>query len=130
MDKKNYTLSEVNDFVTTGEDSSNVDSDDGEEIVMLPPIERAQAETVCDSDLRRRKRRTCTPYASPSVDSPLLNKRCQTKVDESNQISDDESDEQLHKRQKQNKKKRKWQKADIDRAHDIADPNELPAELS
>ena len=79
MDKKNYTLSEVSDFVTTGEDSSNVDSDDEEELVMLPPIEKAQAETDCDSDLRRRKRRTCTPYTSLSVDSPLLNKRCQTK---------------------------------------------------
>ena len=65
----------------------------------------------------------------------LLTAPCSTNVvkqnvDESNQTSDDESYEQLPKRQKQNKKKRKWQKADIDRAHDIADPNELPAELS
>ena len=51
MDKKKYTLSEVIDFVTNGEDSSNVDSDEEEEIVILPPIERAEAETDCDSDI-------------------------------------------------------------------------------
>ena len=39
---------------------------------------------------------------------------------------------QKHKkeRQKQKKKDRKWKKADIDSTHDIADPKELPAELS
>ena len=51
MGKKHYTLSEVIDFVTNGEDSSNVDSDEEEEIVILPPIERAEAETDCDSDI-------------------------------------------------------------------------------
>ena len=51
MDKKKYTLSEVIDFVTNGEDSSNADSDEEEEIVILPPIERAEAETDCDSDI-------------------------------------------------------------------------------
>ena len=51
MDKKNYTLNEVIDFVTNGEDSSNVDSDEEEEIAVLPPIERAEAETDCDSDI-------------------------------------------------------------------------------
>ena len=39
------------DFVTNGEDSSNVDSDEEEEITVLPPIERAEAETDCDSDI-------------------------------------------------------------------------------
>ena len=52
------------------------------------------------------------------------------KIDESDQTSDDESYQQPFKRQKQNKKERKWKKADIDRAHDISGPNELPAELS
>ena len=51
IDKKNYTLSEVIDFVTNGEDSSNVDSDREKEIVILPPTERAEAETDCDSDV-------------------------------------------------------------------------------
>ena len=51
-------------------------------------------------------------------------------LDESNQTSDYESYEQLPKRPKQSKKERKWKKADIDSAHDIADPNELPVELS
>ena len=51
-------------------------------------------------------------------------------LDESNQTSNDESYEQPPRRQKKNKKERKWKKADIDSAHDIADPNELPAELS
>ena len=43
MYNKNYTLSETIDFVTNGEDSSNVDSDEEEEMVILPPIERAEA---------------------------------------------------------------------------------------
>ena len=51
MDKKNYTLSEVIDFVTNGRGSSNVDSDEEEEIVIFPPIERAEAETDCSSDI-------------------------------------------------------------------------------
>ena len=51
MGKKHYTLSEVIDFVTNGEDSSNVDSDEEEDIVILPPVERAEAETDCDSDI-------------------------------------------------------------------------------
>ena len=51
MDKKNYTLSEVIDFVTNGENSSNVNSDEEEEIVVLPPIERVEAETDCYSDI-------------------------------------------------------------------------------
>ena len=50
MDKKNDTLSEVTDFVTNDEDSSNIDCDE-EEIMILPPIERAEAETDCDSDI-------------------------------------------------------------------------------
>ena len=51
-------------------------------------------------------------------------------LDESNQTSDDESYEQLPKRLKETKKERKWKKSDIDSPHDIADPNELPVELS
>ena len=51
IDKKNYPLSEGIDFVTNGEDSSNEDSGDEEEIVILPPtIDKAEAETDCDSD--------------------------------------------------------------------------------
>ena len=50
-DKKNYTHSEVIDFVTNGEDSSNVDSDEEEQIMILPPIEKAEAKTDCDSDI-------------------------------------------------------------------------------
>ena len=47
MDPKNDTLSEVIDFVTNGEDSWNADSDDEEEeIVILLPIERAEAELI------------------------------------------------------------------------------------
>ena len=38
MDKENYTFSEVIDFVTNGEESSNVDSDEEEEIVILRHI--------------------------------------------------------------------------------------------
>ena len=60
----------------------------------------------------------------------MLNNYCEKKLDERDQTSDDESYQQPLKRQKQNKKERKWKKADIDRAHDIAGPNELPAELS
>ena len=43
-------LSEIIDFITNGEDSSNVGSDEEDDIVILPPTERADAETDCDSD--------------------------------------------------------------------------------
>ena len=51
MGKKIYALSEVIDFVTNGEDSSNGNEDQEEEIVMLLPIEIAEAKTNCDSDI-------------------------------------------------------------------------------
>ena len=73
------------------------------QIVILLPIKRAEAESDGDSDLRWQKRRTCTPYASPFIGSPLLNKHCQKSLDESDQTSYDESYEQLPKRQKQKK---------------------------
>ena len=41
---------QVIDFVIKGEDFPNVDSDE-EEIVILPPIERAEAKTHCGSDI-------------------------------------------------------------------------------
>ena len=110
MDKKIYILSEAIDFVTNGKDSSNVDSDEEEEIVILPPTERAETELIATA-----------PCSTNTVKQNL---------DESNQTSHDESYELLPKRQKQNKKDRKWKKADIDSAHDIADPKELQAELS
>ena len=79
MDKKNYTLSEVTDFVTKGEDSSNVDSDEEEEIVVLPLIKRIEAEADCGSDISEDEneglahhmpRRLLTPHAQQT----LLNK--------------------------------------------------------
>ena len=117
MDKENYTLGEVIDFVTNGEESLNVDSDEEEEIVILRPIN--------DENVGLAHHMPCR----------LLTALCSTNtvkknLDESNQTSNDESYEQPPRRQKQNKKERKWKKADIDSAHDIADPNELTAELS
>ena len=131
MDKKNYTLSEVIDFVTNGEDSSNVDSDEEEEIVILPPIERAEAETDCDSDISDDENEGLAHHMPRRLlTAPCSTNTVKQNLDESNQTSDDESCEPLPKRQKQKKKDRKWKKADIDSAHDIADPKELPAELS
>ena len=46
MDKKSYTLSEMIDFVTRGEESSNVDSDEEEMIVVLPTIARTETKTT------------------------------------------------------------------------------------
>ena len=51
MDKKNYTLSKVNGFLTNGEYSSYVDSGEEEEIVISPPIQRVEAKTDCNSDI-------------------------------------------------------------------------------
>ena len=130
MDKNNYTLSEVTDFVTNVEDSSNVDSDE-EEIVILPSIGKAEAKTDCDRDISDGKSEGLAHHMPPR----LLTAPCSTNIvkqnfEESNQTSDDESYEQLSKRQKQNKKEWKWKKADIVSVHDIVDPNKLPAELS
>ena len=78
IDKKIYTLSVVIDFVTNGEDSSNVDSDEEEKIVILPPIERAGVETDCDSDIsddenegfaHRMPRRLLTDLCSTNFDA-------------------------------------------------------------
>ena len=180
MDKKNYTLSEVIYFVTNGENSSNVDSDEEKEIVILSPIQKAETETDCDSDI------SDDENEGPANHMPrrLLTASCSTNtvkqnLDETNQTCDDESYEQPPKRHKQNKKEegnrlqvaplknetalqkktrgtfdytsdgnnlrvawrdgkviivvtndRMTKKADIDSAHDIVDPNELPAELS
>ena len=115
MDKKNYTLSEVIDFVTSGEDSWNVDSDE---------------EEIVDRYLRWPEWRTCTHMPRRLLTATYSTNTVKQNLDESNQTSDDESYEQLPKRPKQSKKERKWKKADIDSAHDIADPNELPVELS
>ena len=131
MDKKNYTLSEVIDFVTNGEDSSNVDSDEEEEIVILPPIERAEAKTDCDSDISDDENEGLAHHMSHRLlTAPCSTNAVKQNLDESNQTSDGELCELLPKRQKQKKKYRKWKKADSDSAHDIADPKELPAELS
>ena len=105
MDKKNYSLSEVIDFVTNGKDSPNVDSDEEEDIVMLPPIERGEAKTNCDNDIsddeneglaHHMLRRLLTAPCSTNTVKQIL--------DESDQLSDDESSEQFPKRQKKNKK--------------------------
>ena len=108
MDKRNYILSKVIDFVTNGEVSSNVGSDEEEEIVILPPIERAQAETDCNSDISNNENEGLAHH----MPRCLLTAHCSTNtvkqnLDESNQTSDDESCEQLRKRQKKNKKERK-----------------------
>ena len=123
MDKKNYNLSEVIDFVTSGKDSSNVYSDGEEEIVILPPTERAAAKIDCESDISDEENEGLAHH----MPRRLLTVPCSTNtlkqnLDESNQTSDDQSYESLSKRQKKNKKGRKWKKAVIDSAHDIADP--------
>ena len=130
MDKKNYTLSEVTGFLTNGEDSSDVDSDEEEDIVILPFIERAEAETDCTSDISDDENEGLAhPMPRRLLTAPCLTNTVKQNLDESNQTSDDESCDQLPKRQKQKKRERKWKKADTDSAHDIADPNELPAEI-
>ena len=111
MDKKNYTLSEVIDFVTNGRDSSNVDSDEEEEIVIFPPIERAEAETDCSSDISDDENERLAHYMPRRLlTAPCSTNTAKQNLDESDQSKDDKSYEQLLKRQKQNKKERKWKK--------------------
>ena len=121
MDKKNYALSQVIDFVTNGEDYSNVDSHEEEEIVMLPPIERAEAETDCNSDISDDENEGLAHHMPRRLLTvPCSSNTIKQNLDESDQTSDDESYEQPPKRQKQSKKKeRKWKKSDIDSAHEI-----------
>ena len=111
MDKKNYTLSEVIDFVTNGRGSSNVDSDEEEEIVIFPPIERAEAETDCSSDISDDENERLAHYMPRRLlTAPCSTNTAKQNLDESDQSKDDKSYEQLLKRQKQNKKERKWKK--------------------
>ena len=95
MDKKNYTLSEVIDFVINDEDCSNVDTDAEEEIVTLPPTERADAETDYNSDISEDENEGLAHH----IPRRLLTAPCSTNtvkqnLDESDQTSDDESYEQ------------------------------------
>ena len=106
MDKKNYTLSKVIDFVTKGEDSSNVDSDEEEKIVILPSTESAEAETDWDSDISDDKNEGIAHHMPCRLLTALHSTNTvKQNLDESNQTSDDESYKHLPKRQKQNKKK-------------------------
>ena len=108
MDKKNYTHSEVIDFVTNGEDSSNVDSDEEEEIMILPPIEKAEAKTGCDSDIWDDENEGLAHHMPHRLlTAPCSTNTVKQNLDESIQTSGDESYEQFSKRLKQNKKERK-----------------------
>ena len=80
--------------------------------MILPPTERAGAESDCDSDILDDKNEGLTQY----IPRCLLTATCSTNtvkqnIDESNQNSDAESYEQHPKRQKESKKERKWKKS-------------------
>ena len=95
----------VIDFVTNGEDSSNVDSNEEEEIVILPPIERAETETDCDSDISDDKNEGLAHHMPHCLlTAPCPTNTVKQNLDESNQTSDDEPCEPLPKRHKQKKK--------------------------
>ena len=85
MDKKNYTLSEVIDFVIKGENSSKVDSDEEEDIVVLPPIKRAEVEADCDSDSSEDENERLAHHMpccllTPHAQQTLLNKILMTAI--------------------------------------------------
>ena len=108
IDKKIYTLSKVIDFVTSGEYSSHVHSDEEEESLVLPSIERSTAKTDCDIDSISHDE---IEGLSHQISRHLLTAPCSTNpvkqnLDESDQINDGESFEQPSKRKKQNRKER------------------------
>ena len=91
-DKKNYAHSEVIDFVTNGEDSSNVDSDEEEQIMILPPIEKAEAKTDCDSDIWDDKNEGLAHHMPHRLlTAPCSTNTVKQNLDESIQTSGDES---------------------------------------
>ena len=82
---------QVIDFVIKGEDFPNVDSDE-EEIVILPPIERAEAKINCGSDISDGQ----NEGLAHRMPRHLLTVPCSTNtvkknLDESDQTSDVES---------------------------------------
>ena len=92
MDKENYNLSEVIDFVTSSEDSSNVDSDEEEEIVILPPTERAEEKNGCESDISDDENEGLAHHMPRRLlTAPCSTNTVKQNLDESNQTSDDES---------------------------------------
>ena len=103
MDKKNYTLSEVIDFVTNGEDSSNVDIVEKEEIVILPPIEKAEVETDCDNDISDDNTKDLHIIFLAVCWQPLVHNTVKQNLDKNDQTSDNDSYKQRSKRQEQNK---------------------------
>ena len=76
--------------------------------MILPPVERTEAKTNCDSDIlddRNGGLAHHIPFRFLAV--PCSTNTVIQNLDESNQTSDDEPYELLPKRQKQNKKERK-----------------------
>ena len=91
-DKKSYTLREVINFVTNSEDSSNVDSNEEEEIVILPPVEIVEAKTDCDSNISDDKNKGLAHHMIRHLlTAPHSTNTVKQNLDESNQTSDDES---------------------------------------
>ena len=91
-DKKSYTLREVIDFVTNSEDSSNVDSNEEEEIVILPPVEIVEAKTDYDSNISDDKNKGLAHHMTRHLlTAPRSTNTVKQNLDESNQTSDDES---------------------------------------
>ena len=126
MDKKNYTLSKVIDFVTKGEDSSNVDSDEEEKIVILPSTEGLKPkliETVIFQMTKTKELHTICltvcwqPFTQQTLSSKILMKAIKQAMMNHTSIF-------LRDRNKTRKK------VDTDSAHDIVDLHELPAKLS
>lgn len=52
MEREYYDLSNLTEFFTNSEEerSSNIDSNEEREIISIPPIERPEAGTDCDSN--------------------------------------------------------------------------------
>ena len=114
-------------FVTSNEDSSNGDSD----TMILPPIEKAKAhwdnDISDDENEELADHMPCRFFTAPCSTSTLSNKILLKVI---KIVMMNHTRNQNKKRQKRNKKERKWKKSDIGSAHDVADPNESPADLS
>ena len=83
MDKKNYILSEVIDFVTYS---------DEEETVILPAIERSEAETDYDSDTSDEENEGLAHHMPRRLlTAPCSKNTANQNLDESDKTSDDES---------------------------------------
>ena len=108
-EKQKFTVNEIIDFVTNDDEDLDVDSDEEQELILLPPIERPEADTDCDSDASDDENEGLVHH----LPARLLSAPCSTNMlDNSIEKSGDELDEDKSTAEPPPTKKQKGKKCE------------------